>query len=55
MTLLRKVSVGFAALSPPYTPAGVFAQSVHTKKHPGGKKNSHFVIPAGLLGRNPVF
>jgi hypothetical protein len=47
MTLLRKVSVGFAA--------GVFAQSVHTKKHPGGKKNSHFVIPAGLLGRNPVF
>jgi hypothetical protein len=35
--------------------AGTVAQSMHTGKHPGGEKNSHFVIPAGLLGRNPVY
>ncbi len=28
------------------------AQSMHTRKHPGGEKNSHFVIPAGLLSQN---
>jgi len=34
------------------TEKGAIAQSMHTRKHPGGEKNSHFVIPAGLWGRN---
>jgi hypothetical protein len=43
-SVLRKVLVGCAS--------GTVAQSMHTRKHPDGEKNYHFVIPAGLLSRN---